>query len=62
MWKYVEGSGHIGGIPARDIPDAEAKALGIERVLRASRSYRQVSDGKGESKRPVGVSAREDGG
>ncbi len=45
MWKYVAKEGeYLPGIPAQDISDEEAEALGVVETLKASRIYRHVSD------------------
>ena len=45
MWKRSENAaGFIPGVPARDIPDAEAEERGLVAELEASTDYKHVAD------------------
>ncbi|MCH8058363.1 MAG: hypothetical protein IIB78_10890 [Proteobacteria bacterium] len=59
MWKRSENAaGFIPGVPARDIPDAEAEERGLVAELEGSMDYKHVDD----QPEPRGRRAREGNG
>jgi hypothetical protein len=44
MFKYVGDGGYLPGIPARDIPDDEAKERGWAETLKGSPAYEHEAD------------------
>lgn len=48
MYKYI-GKGFIVGLPAMDLTDAEARAIGLKKI-KASGLYKKVKDSPGKPK------------
>jgi len=48
--KYIKGSGHLVGVPSRDLSDDEIKKYGGIKYLVDSGKYKKIATEKKESK------------